>query len=72
MPNSHPRCVAPRGIHALTLTTFRDVPFNAPFYRRLGFDIVTDERSGERLAQLLESERQRGFERRCAIRKPLG
>jgi GNAT superfamily N-acetyltransferase len=26
-----------RGLAALTLSTFRDVPFNAPYYRRLGF-----------------------------------
>lgn len=28
------------GLARLTLTTFRDVPFNAPFYARLGFRIV--------------------------------
>ena len=28
------------GIRALTLTTFRDVPWNAPYYARLGFRIV--------------------------------
>ena len=26
-----------RGMPALTLTTFRDVPWNAPYYRRIGF-----------------------------------
>jgi len=26
-----------RGLAGVTLTTFRDVPFNAPFYARLGF-----------------------------------
>jgi len=26
-----------RGLAALTLSTFREVPFNAPYYRRLGF-----------------------------------
>ena len=29
-----------RGWPALTLSTFRDVPFNAPYYRRLGFEDV--------------------------------
>jgi len=29
-----------RGWPALTLSTFRDVPFNAPYYRRLGFEEV--------------------------------
>lgn len=26
-----------RGLPGVTLTTFRDIPFNAPFYARLGF-----------------------------------
>jgi len=26
----------------LTLTTFRDVPWNGPYYARLGFEVVTD------------------------------
>lgn len=29
---------------ALILTTFRDVPWNAPYYQRLGFEILTDDR----------------------------
>lgn len=29
-----------RGLAALTLSTFKDVPFNAPYYARLGFDVV--------------------------------
>ena len=37
-------CVADRpakGLASLTLTTFRDVPWNAPFYARLGFEMIT-------------------------------
>ena len=30
-----------RGLASLTLTTFRDVPWNAPFYARLGFEMIT-------------------------------
>ena len=29
-----------RGLAALTLSTFKDVPFNAPYYARLGFAVV--------------------------------
>lgn len=29
-----------RGLTALTLTTFADVPWNAPYYTRLGFSVV--------------------------------
>ena len=32
-----------RGLAALTLTTFRDVPWNAPYYRRLGFEVLADD-----------------------------
>lgn len=32
-----------RGLQALTLSTFRDVPFNAPYYARLGFEVIADE-----------------------------
>ncbi|MBW9211263.1 GNAT family N-acetyltransferase [Mumia sp. zg.B53] len=33
------------GGHAeLTLTTFADVPWNAPYYRRLGFEVVPEAR----------------------------
>jgi GNAT superfamily N-acetyltransferase len=37
------------GMDAVTLSTFRDVPFNAPFYERLGFhalDVLTPELQG--------------------------
>jgi len=32
-----------RGWHALTLSTFKDVPWNAPYFRRLGFAEIADE-----------------------------
>ncbi|HEY8600797.1 MAG TPA: GNAT family N-acetyltransferase [Thermomicrobiales bacterium] len=36
------------GLRALTLTTFRDIPWNAPYYARLGFRSVgADELSAE-------------------------
>jgi GNAT superfamily N-acetyltransferase len=61
-------------IPALTLTTFRDVPWNEPYYQRLGF--VTLERGdlGSRLRAVLDAEEQAGMPaaRRCAMRKPLG
>ena len=31
------------GLPGLTLTTFADVPWNAPYYRRLGFVVVPEE-----------------------------
>lgn len=53
---------------ALTLTTFRDVPWNAPFYASCGFQDV-DPNSYPVLRATLEAERQAGLpiEQRCAM-----
>ena len=57
------------GFKAVTLTTFRDVPWNAPFYRRLGFDEVTALDAHPRLAGELAVEVDQGLppDRRCAM-----
>ena len=54
-----------------TLTTFRDVPWNAPFYARLGFEKMTT--LTPELRQKREEETAHGFayETRCAMRLPL-
>lgn len=59
------------GLTSLTLTTFRDVPWNAPFYARLGFERV-DALTPE-LRQKREEEAAHGFayDSRCAMRLPL-
>ena len=41
---------------ALTLTTFRDVPWNAPYYERLGFAVVEPAAQGPELAALVRHE----------------
>jgi GNAT superfamily N-acetyltransferase len=54
-----------RGHHRLTLSTYRDVPWNAPFYARLGFAELTDlepwqvqaRRHEERLGLMEHGER---------------
>lgn len=60
-----------RGLASLTLTTFRDVPWNAPFYARLGFEKMTT--LTPELRQKREEETAHGFayETRCAMRLPL-
>ncbi len=50
------------GLPRLALTTFRDVPFNAPFYARLGFRIVDEASASPRLARIRQEERLNGFE----------
>lgn len=47
---------------AITLTTFRDVPFNGPYYRHLGFEIVPERRCGEELQSLRDHERFIGLD----------
>ena len=53
-------------LDSLTLTTFRDVPWNAPWYSRLGFEMSTGD---ERLAALVRAETERGLPQRCAMRR---
>lgn len=57
------------GFRALTLTTFRDLPWTAPFYVRLGFDEVTALDAHPRLAGELANEVDNGLpaDRRCAM-----
>ncbi len=58
----------------LTLTTFRHVPWNAPFYERLGFQILKLDDCDARLGSILAEELGRGLplpEHRCAMRKTL-
>lgn len=45
-----------RGLAGLTLTTFADVPWNAPYYARLGFTVVTDLTPGLRAIRAHEAE----------------
>jgi ribosomal protein S18 acetylase RimI-like enzyme len=42
---------------ALTLTTFRDVPWNAPYYARLGFAVLEAGEYTPELRALIERER---------------
>ena len=56
------------GLRSLTLTTFSNVPWNAPWYQRLGFVHARDD---ERLAALVRTESERGWTGRCAMRKTL-
>jgi GNAT superfamily N-acetyltransferase len=59
------------GLAAVTLTTFRDVAWNAPFYARNGFAIVEGDGLDDRLAGLLRQEADWGMPRRCAMRRPI-
>jgi GNAT superfamily N-acetyltransferase len=62
------------GRPALTLTTFRDVPWNAPYYRRLGFTVLAPSDQGSELRALVADEAVRipGDAPRVAMRRELG
>ncbi|MCK9782995.1 MULTISPECIES: GNAT family N-acetyltransferase [Enterobacterales] len=56
---------------AITLTTFRHVPWNAPYYQRLGFSILPESEIPSSLQAVLDNEVERGGfakETRCAMK----
>lgn len=64
---------AEEGHDELTLSTYADVPWNAPFYRRHGFEVI--ERPGPLLRRLQEKEERMGLMRhgpRVVMRVALG
>jgi GNAT superfamily N-acetyltransferase len=62
------------GYRAMTLTTMAHVPWNAPFYERMGFRILGEPELTPELRGLLEDEFRRGVprENRVAMMKQLG
>lgn len=50
-----------RGLASVTLTTFRDVPWNAPFYESLGFRALDPEELSPELSDRVRSEATRGL-----------
>jgi GNAT superfamily N-acetyltransferase len=60
-----------RGLPSVTLTTFRDIPWNGPFYGRLGF--VELDMLNPRLAAVIAREARHGLDiaARCAMRLAL-
>ena len=62
-----------RGLPAMTLSTLRNIAWNAPFYRGLGFIEVADDALNSRLAFIRARETSIGLDvaNRCAMRLPL-
>ncbi|WP_340621149.1 GNAT family N-acetyltransferase [Xenorhabdus siamensis] len=60
-----------RKLQSVTLTTFRHVSWNAPFYQRLGFSILEPQQMSEALKQILQDEIKYGFSavQRCAMKR---
>ena len=49
------------GYRAITLSTLRGVPWNAPFYVKLGFRVLAERELTQALRQLLEHEARLGL-----------
>lgn len=65
---------AAAGLPAVTLTTFRELPWNQPFYARLGFATLRSDELNVRLQAILAREASLGLPaaRRCAMRLGIG
>ncbi|MBB4711581.1 GNAT family N-acetyltransferase [Streptomyces luteogriseus] len=61
------------GLTALTLTTFTEVPWNAPYYARLGFRPLPEADLTPGLREIRATEAGHGLDRwpRVCMRKPL-
>jgi len=61
---------AVHGYGAVTLTTFREVPWNMPFYAKLGFEVVAPDELSPGLQAIVADEAQRGLDpaRRVVMR----
>jgi GNAT superfamily N-acetyltransferase len=62
------------GFDMLTLITFRHLPWNAPFYAKLGFEIVEKKMLGTEVRDLLQQEAKAGLKiaNRVCMRKGTG
>jgi ribosomal protein S18 acetylase RimI-like enzyme len=62
-----------RRLPGVTLTTFRDIPWNAPFYARSGFRELAAEELNPRLTEVRAREAEHGLDisQRCAMRLEL-
>jgi len=65
---------ASRGFSAMTLTTLRDVPWNAPFYSERRFAELSEDKWGKQLAEIVARERMLGFpmQLRVVMERKLG
>jgi GNAT superfamily N-acetyltransferase len=62
-----------RKLSTVTLTTFRSVAWNEPFYIRAGFETLSEDQLSLHLAAIMQFEVARGLpaDRRCAMSRQL-
>ena len=66
---------AAEGCRRLFLTTFDAVPWNRPYYEKLGFAVLAEDEAGPQLRAIRAGERKRGLDRispRVCMVKPIG
>lgn len=65
---------ATNGYGSVTLTTFRDLPWNMPFYARLGFAVVPPQQLTPSLRAVVDNETRRGLDpsRRVVMKRRSG
>ena len=56
-----------RHLQGVTLTTFSDIPWNAPFYERLGFRVMNEKELSPELRTYLKQEQHLGLVNRVAM-----
>lgn len=56
------------GFSALSLTTFRNVAWNAPFYASCGFEEWPEAAAPASIQAILRAEAAKGLKDRCAMR----
>ena len=56
-----------QGFAAVTLTTFRDLPWNAPAYLRMGYGYMDAGMAGPMLTDILDNERALGLFRQVRV-----
>ncbi|MEO8622421.1 MAG: GNAT family N-acetyltransferase, partial [bacterium] len=63
---------AANGHECVTLSTFRDVPWNMPFYARLGFRVIPPDELSPALRSIVAHEGRHGLDvgRRVIMRRP--
>jgi len=62
---------AERGFSRITLTTFRHLPWNAIFYKKMGFHVIPSLDIEKDLAQIMSRENNAGLKNRVAMYKKL-
>jgi len=60
-----------RGLGAVTLSTFTNVPWNAPFYERVGFRILGEDEMTPALYLVRNHEADAGLTHRCVMRRDI-